>query len=46
MASPLVSNILWVVIEPLLSEISGEGPRVPDREALKGTLFVLLTDIR
>lgn len=49
MASPLVSDALWVVIEPLLPVIpvraKGGRPRVPDRSALTGILFVLLTGI-
>lgn len=49
MTSPLVSDALWVVIEPLLPVIpvraKGGRPRVPDRAALTGILFVLLTGI-
>lgn len=49
MSSFLVSDALWVVIEPLLPVIpvraKGGRPRVPDRAALTGILFVLLTGI-
>ena len=49
MAKPLVTNELWEVIEPLLPEEppkpKGGRPRVPDRAALTGILFVLKTGI-
>jgi transposase len=50
MAEPLVSDDLWARIEPLLpaSEPSGEQggrPRVPDRAALTGIIFVLVSGI-
>jgi transposase len=45
MSEPLVSDALWVVIEPLLPpeppKLKGGRPRVPDRAALTGILFVL-----
>ena len=44
MASPLVSDALWSIIAPLLPR--GGRPRVPDRAALKGILFVLRTGIQ
>jgi hypothetical protein len=44
-AKPLATDELWEVIEPLLPEESpkpkGGRPRVPDRAALVGVLFVL-----
>ena len=50
MARALVSDELWAQIEPLLpahevSELGGR-PRVPDRAALTGILFVLKTGIQ
>ena len=49
MAKPLVTDELWEVIEPLLPEEppkpKGGRPRVPDRAALAGILFVLKTGI-
>ncbi len=50
MARALVSDELWSQIEPLLpehevSELGGR-PRVPDRAALAGILFVLKTGIQ
>jgi transposase len=50
MAKPLVTDELWETIEPLLPEESspkpkGGRPRVPDRAALTGILFVLKTGI-
>lgn len=49
MSSPLVSDGLWAVIEPLLPVIpvrpKGGRPRISDRSALTGILFVLLTGI-
>ena len=45
MSKPLVSDELWTVIEPLLppepAKPRGGRPRVPDRAALTGILFVL-----
>src|SRR4028118_1856070 len=45
MARPLLSDDLWAVIEPLLPaerpKPKGGRPRVPDRAALTGILFVL-----
>ena len=45
MSEPLVSDALWAVIEPLLPpeppKPKGGRPRVPDRAALTGILFVL-----
>jgi transposase len=47
MAKLLVTNELWEVIEPLLPEEppkpKGDRPRLPDRAALTGILFVLKT---
>ena len=49
MAKPLVSEVLWELIEPLLPPESpkpeGGRPRVPDRAALTGILFVLRSGI-
>lgn len=49
MAKPLVMDELWEAIEPLLPKErpkpKGGRPRVPDRAALTGILFVLKTDI-
>src|ERR1700712_5332311 len=49
MAPPLVSNALWSIIKPLLPVVAprprGGRPRVPDRAALTGILFVLRTGI-
>src|ERR671938_580316 len=49
MAKPLVTDELWEVIEPLLPEEppkpKGGRPRVPDRAALTGILFVLKSGI-
>lgn len=48
MARPLVSDELWARVEPLLpvrvAQRTGR-PRVPDRRALTGILFVLKTGI-
>jgi transposase len=47
MARPLVSDELWAAIAPLLPKEppkpKGGRPRVPDRAALTGILFVLMT---
>jgi transposase len=49
MAAPLVSDSLWLIIEPLLPPMipkpKGGRPRVPPRAALSGILFVLRTGI-
>ncbi len=49
MPEPLVTDELWAVIEPLLPEErpkpKGGRPRVGDRAALTGILFVLKTGI-
>ena len=45
MSKPLVSDALWEIIEPLLPpeppKPKGGRPRVPDRAALSGIIFVL-----
>lgn len=49
MAKPLLSDGLWHVIEPLLPpeppKPQGGRPRIPDRAALTGILFVLKSGI-
>lgn len=49
MARPLVSDALWAVVEPLLPPAppmpKGGRPRVPDRAALTGIVFVLKTGL-
>jgi transposase len=49
MAKPLVTDELWAVIEPLLpiepAKPKGGRPRVDDRAALTGILFVLKSGI-
>ena len=49
MSKPLVSDELWEAIEPLLPKEppkpKGGRPRVPDRAALTGIIFVLKTGI-
>ena len=49
MAKPIVTDALWAVIAPLLPaeppKPKGGRPRVPDRAALTGILFVLKTGI-
>ncbi len=49
MAEELVTDELWEVIEPLLPEEppepNGGGPRIDDRAALTGILFVLESGI-
>ena len=50
MAKPLVSNEPWAVVAPLLppprcDKLKPGRPRVPDRAALAGILFVLKTGI-
>jgi len=50
MAGPLVPDALWAAVEPLLPpeppKPKGGRPRVPDRVALAGILFVLRTGIQ
>ena len=47
MAKPLVPDDLWAAIEPLLPverpKPKGGWPRLPDRAALTGIMFVLVT---
>jgi transposase len=49
MAKPLVSDVLWEAIAPLLPpeppKPKGGRPRVPDRAALTGIIFVLRTGL-
>ena len=49
MGAPLVSDDLWEAIEPFLPQEppkpKGGRPRVPDRAALAGIVFVLKTGI-
>ena len=49
MAKPLVPNALWAAIEPLLppepAKPKGGRPRVDDRAALAGIIFVLRSGI-
>jgi transposase len=49
MAKPLVSDELWAVVAPLLPpeppKPTGGRPRVPDRAALAGIIFVLKSGI-
>ena len=49
MASPVITDELWQVIDRLIRKgpppPEGGGPRVGDREALTGILFVLKTGI-
>ena len=49
MAKPLLDDALWSKIEPLLPphppRLKGGRPRLPDRAALTGILFVLRTGI-
>jgi transposase len=49
MSKPLLTDELWAVIEPLLPperpKPNGGRPRLPDRAALTGILFVLRTGI-
>lgn len=50
MSNPLVSDELWAVVAPLLPpeppKPKGGRPRVPDRAALTGIIFVLKTGIQ
>jgi transposase len=49
MSKPLVPDELWIIVEPLLPPEpptpKGGRPRVPDRAALTGIIFVLKTGI-
>jgi transposase len=49
MATPLLPDALWDLIEPLLptpaSKLKGGRPRLSDRACLKGVLFVLRSGI-
>ena len=49
MSKPLVSDALWAAIEPLIPpeppKPKGGRPRVPDRAALTGIIFVLCSGI-
>ena len=49
MAKPLVTDALWEAVEPLLPPTRpsprGGRPRVPDRDALTGIVFVLKSGI-
>lgn len=49
MAKPMLTDELWAIIEPLLPPLrkypKGGRPRVGDRQALAGILFVLRTGI-
>ena len=49
MAKQLISDELWAVIKPLLppepEKPRGGRPRVPDRDVLRGILFVLSTGL-
>lgn len=50
MAKEILPSALWERIAPLLPppapKPDGGRPRIPDRDALRGILFVLLTGIR
>ena len=52
MEAPIIDDELWKLIEPLLPVVKPRAksdpgrPRVPDRVALNGILFVLKTGIR
>src|SRR5918912_309558 len=50
MAKRIVSDELWALVEPLLPpeppKPNGGRPRVPDRAALTGIIFVLKTGIQ
>jgi len=50
MAKPILTDDLWAVIAPLLPvhrpSARGGRPRIPDRAALTGILFVLKTGIQ
>ncbi|WP_155637957.1 IS5 family transposase [Burkholderia cepacia] len=52
MEAPIIDDELWILIEPLLPPVTPRSksdpgrPRVPDRAALNGILFVFKTGIR
>ncbi|WP_408646072.1 transposase [Zymobacter palmae] len=41
----LLPNKLWRIIQPIAPDPRGGRPRVSDRQALSGILFVLMTGI-
>ena len=49
MARPLVTDDLWIIVQPLLpcepAKPRGGRPRLPDRHCLAGILFVLRTGL-
>ena len=49
MAKPLITDELWAAIEPLLppepEKRRGGRPRIPNRDVLRGILFVLSTGL-
>lgn len=49
MAKQLITDELWAVIEPLLppesEKLRGGRPRIPNRDVLRGILFVLATGL-
>ena len=49
MAKPLITDELWAAIEPLLppepAKRRGGRPRIPNRDVLRGILFVLSTGL-
>jgi transposase len=49
MPQPLVTDALWAIVAPLLPperpKPKGGRPRIPDRAALTGILFVLKSGI-
>lgn len=49
MAKQLITDELWVIIEPLLppepEKSKGGRPRIPNRDVLRGILFVLSTGL-
>jgi transposase len=49
MAKQLITDELWAVIKPLLppepEKLRGGRPRIPDRDVLRGILFVLSTGL-
>jgi transposase len=49
MAKQLITDELWAVIEPLLppepKKLRGGRPRIPNRDVLRGILFVLATGL-
>jgi transposase len=49
MAKQLITDELWAVIEPLLppapEKRRGGRPRIPNRDVLRGILFVLSTGL-